>query len=135
METLLVAAMLADAGLAALVAKRINWVARPQGAAVPAITLQVISAVREYPFANVNPLVRYRVQVSVWATKYLQTCQIRDAVLAFANGLTGNPFPRPELLLEPDFFEAGGPPQAGADQLPDLYAKHLDFEVIFRPAA
>lgn len=133
METLLVAAMLADAGLAGLVGERINWVARPRGDGLPAITLQVISALREYSFANVDPVVRYRVQVSAWAQTYLVTTQLRDAVLAFANGLTGTPFPRAELKLEVDNFEPGQAPPPGGSSLPNLYVKHLDLEVIHRP--
>jgi hypothetical protein len=135
MEQLLIAALLADVGIAALVAKRINWLARPPASALPAITLQVVSAQRDYGFKNENPLVRYRVQLSIWATSYLTTTQIRDAVLAFANGLTGTPFPRPELLSELDLHDAGDTPSPGAQPSPAIYAKHLDLEVTHRPAS
>ena len=46
MEEALVAYLLANAGLTAIVGNRINWTTRPQGAAVPAVVLTKVSGVR-----------------------------------------------------------------------------------------
>jgi hypothetical protein len=82
MEEDLVAKLLADEGLAALVGARIYWLDRPQADALPSITLQVISPGRTYTYAGATGLNGPRVQVDCWGASYLSAKQIARALVA-----------------------------------------------------
>lgn len=64
------------------VGSRIYWVDRPQGSALPAITLQTISGERPQTHDGFQGLRSSRVQMDVWATSYAQARQITDAAVA-----------------------------------------------------
>jgi hypothetical protein len=81
MEEALTARLLAATGLAALVGDRISWVERPQGEALPALTLQVISDPRPQHMQGFQDYRAARVQVDVWAADYLSAKQTSEAVI------------------------------------------------------
>jgi hypothetical protein len=92
MEEGLIAYLLADAGVAALVATRVYWLRRPQGGALPSITLQIVSTDREYTQAGREGLVGYLVQIDVWGATFKSMKQVQRAVIAALDSLSTTPF-------------------------------------------
>lgn len=90
MEEALVDFMLRDAGLAALVATRINWQARPQGDALPSISLQRVSGVRDYAMQGPTGLVESRVQVDCWGSTYASALAVARSVRDLLSGVRRN---------------------------------------------
>lgn len=86
MEEDLVAHLLADTALAALVGPRINWLKRPQADALPAISLQVASAPHTYTMKGREPLVGRLVQMDVWASTYASKTAVKRALIAALTG-------------------------------------------------
>ncbi len=76
------ARLLAAAPITASVAQRVYWVSRPQAAALPAITLQVINEERAQHMAGYDGMTVSRVQVDVWALTYAETKTIAEAIVA-----------------------------------------------------
>ena len=93
MEEQLRAILLASSGVTALApAARINWGAHPQGAALPALVLNVISDAEEYTMTGPDGLSQGRVQVDAYADTYAQAKQLSRAVLAALSGYRGGGF-------------------------------------------
>jgi hypothetical protein len=82
MQTELRARLLADATIAGLVGTRIDWGLRPQGKALPAISLTLIPTPRDYHMGGAQQTQFYRVQVDCWASNYKDAHTLRDAVIA-----------------------------------------------------
>ena len=85
MEEALTARLLAVAPLTDLVADFVNWVARPGELAEDgpaALTMQMISAGRDYHFQGAIALHRPRIQFDSWALDYLTAKKVRRAVVA-----------------------------------------------------
>jgi hypothetical protein len=70
MEAALIAKLLASTGVTALVGQRINWVRRPQGAALPCIVLHQIDGAPDVHHGGPSGLVQSRVQADCWAETY-----------------------------------------------------------------
>lgn len=87
MEEALVAFLLADAALAGLVATRITWQSRPQGEALPAVTLQRVSGARDYHMQGPSGLVQSRVQVDCWGATYASALAVSRAVRSLLSGI------------------------------------------------
>lgn len=81
-ESALRARLLAAAPVTSLVEQRITWVNRPQGSALPAITLQIIDDDRAQHMAGFQGLQRVVVQLDIWATSYGQGKALKEAVIA-----------------------------------------------------
>lgn len=75
------ARLIAAAPVTALVGTRVHWIERPQGGALPAITLQSITEFREQHFRGFHGLQRARVQVDVWANSYSDARKLMDAAI------------------------------------------------------
>lgn len=85
------ARLIAAAPVTALVGQRVTWVDRPQGAALPAITLQTITEDRPQTMAGFDGLDRSMVQVDCWAEEHIESTQLADAVVdALVPENTGN---------------------------------------------
>jgi len=82
METALRARLLAAAPVVALVGQRVTWVERPQGAALPAITLQNVTDERVQNFKGFDGLQPGYVQIDVWALSYAAAKALKDAAIA-----------------------------------------------------
>lgn len=80
--------LLAQTALTALVEQRINWNTRPQASALPAVTLQVISAVPQNDQCGADLLHESRVQIDVWANTFASVKAVSRAVLAAVSGLS-----------------------------------------------
>lgn len=96
MEAALRARLLADGGVSALV-QRISWLLRPQGSALPAITLQKFSSDRGYTTVGAGDYQSEGVQADIWAQTFGSGIAIRNAVVdemersATASGITFSP--------------------------------------------
>jgi hypothetical protein len=86
-EESLVALLLADAGLEALVTNRINWNVKPQASGLPAIILTEASGTPDYHAQGPSGLVESRVQVDVWGKTYGQMKTVARAVEARLSGM------------------------------------------------
>ena len=85
MEEALTARLLAAPPLTDLVADFVNWVDRPgelEEDGPGALTLQMISAGRDYHFQGAIALHRPRIQFDAWALDYLTAKRIHRAALA-----------------------------------------------------
>jgi hypothetical protein len=69
-------------GAATTAGTRVYWVDRPQAAALPAVTLQIVSDPRPQHLKGFNPLRRTLVQIDCWASSYGAGAALKDAVLA-----------------------------------------------------
>lgn len=76
------ARLLADAALAARVANRIDWQSRPQGDALPSVTLQVVSDPRPQHMKGFQDLRATRVQADVWGGTDIAVSEIADLLIA-----------------------------------------------------
>lgn len=125
MKEALRAILAADAGVAALVADRIAWAARPRDAALPSIALHRISGPRDYVMSGPSGLVNSRVQVDCWATTNREATLVARAVTAALSGLRttvdGVQFQGAFIDNEIDYAEEGSAP----DEL--LYRVSIDF--------
>jgi hypothetical protein len=61
---------------------RVYWVDRPQAAALPAVTLQIISDIRPQHLKGFDQTRDTRVQIDCWATSYSAVTVLKEAVLA-----------------------------------------------------
>lgn len=86
LESALVARLLADAPLAALVGTRIHWNFVPQGKALPYIRLQVISDPRPQTLKDYDAARLTRVQVDCMADKSATATAMGMAVIAAVAG-------------------------------------------------
>jgi hypothetical protein len=86
MEQELVDRLLATAGLTALVGNRIDWLKRPQGSALPAIVMQVVSAPYTYTMQGRTRLVGRLVQIDIWASAYPSMKAVGRALVAATDG-------------------------------------------------
>lgn len=83
--------LLADGPLAALVSTRIDWVERPQGKPLPAVTLQSVADAREQNFKGFEGLQPARVQYDVWADTFADARSTAEALISAAvPAQTGN---------------------------------------------
>ena len=121
------AALLADAGLAALVGRRISWSLRPQGEPLPALVLTVVSRERDELLTAPGRLNSYRVQVDAYAGSYAGAKALARAALAAFDALAGH-FQGAFLLTERDLSDlAAGPQSPGVSRT--LFRVSQDIEV------
>lgn len=86
MEEDLVAHILASGDVSAIVQNRVSWVQRPQGSALPAIVLTLVSARRTYAMGGQSGLAESRVQVDCYGDKYGSTKLLGRAVADLLSG-------------------------------------------------
>lgn len=87
---------------------QVSWVDRPQGTALPAITLQTISGSRPQTYEGFQGWRETRVQADAWGTSYGEANGIREAIIAAAGVLetvNGVRFDRTEFENERDGLE------------------------------
>jgi len=82
MQGALRARLLAASTVTALVGQRVSWLDRPQGSALPSVTLQTISDGRPQHFGGLQDLRPTRVQIDVWAATYASSRAVAEAVIA-----------------------------------------------------
>jgi len=84
--------LLSDPAVAALVAGRVDWGGRPQGDAVPAISLSLISGGDVYHMGGLSRYVGAVVQIDVFAVDYDAADQTARAVNALLSGYRAGAF-------------------------------------------
>lgn len=82
METALRARLKDDAGVAALVANRIDWGVRTQNAALPAIVLTTVADQRDQHMAGFATYRPTRVQIDCYGKTKAEAASLREAVIA-----------------------------------------------------
>jgi hypothetical protein len=108
MEEALKALLAATAGVTALApASRINWGARQQGAALPAVVLTVISDAEDYTLQAPDGLSRARVQADCYGETHASAKQLSRAVRAALSGYRGGNFRLVEHVATRDSREGG----------------------------
>jgi hypothetical protein len=127
MKSELVAYLLATAGLSALVSTRIDWLKRPQGESLPAITLQTASAPRDYTMQGRVGLVGYLIQMDVWGSTYKQTQDVLAALIPALDELDEAPFQGAFIENERESTEAQDGPDASTST--DFYRTSLDVRI------
>lgn len=103
-------ALLADAGLQAIIAGRLNWGKRT--GTLPEIGLSVISTVPFYTFSGRGGLTPHRVQVDCWGLRYGDAKRVARAVIPVVEGLSRPTFDSCFVEAERDGLdtdEAGQP--------------------------
>lgn len=96
--------LLADGPLSALVSTGIDWVERPQGKTLPAVTLQSIADARDQNFKEFEGLQPARVQYDVWGDTFASVRGVVETLIAAAvpsNTANGHRFTRAMVELAP----------------------------------
>jgi hypothetical protein len=120
-------ALLADAGVSAIVAGRVSWGARPQASALPAIILHVVSAPMDHTHRGRTELVGHLVQIDCWGGAYLAAKTLARAVLAALDGMKTPPLQAfPLDVRDDDFTQGDGPDASGAS---DFYRTSIDARI------
>ena len=112
MEEAIIARLLADAGVAAIVGTRVFPGMRPQGSALPAAVLNRISGGPLYADDGEVGLEQARIQIDCWADTYTAAKKLARAVTACLSAFDGTvgttTFEFIELDIERDLQEGGG---------------------------
>lgn len=90
MKTALRTRLTADATISGLVGGRVDWGLRPQGKALPAISLTLISTPHDYRMDGPQTTRQFRVQADCWANSYKSSQDVRDAVIAALEPASGS---------------------------------------------
>ena len=121
-------ALLTGAGAVTAIAPaaRINWGAHPQGAALPAIVLNMVDDAVSYTLADRTTLSQGRVQVDCYATSYAGAFGLAAAVLGVLSGHRGGQFQ--------GVFHAGtrDSREGGTNEADRPYRRSLDFLTYWR---
>lgn len=82
MEERLVQRLLGSVAISGQVGDRINWVSRPAGKGLPALTLSIAADPRSYNHDGADDLQYTRVQFDCWGASYSQSKALARAVLS-----------------------------------------------------
>ena len=132
MEDDLTAALLASAGLTALVGENIHWKRTPDRAALPSINMHRISVGRTSTLSGLSPTTGTRVQFDCWAGTDAGAGAVRDALLEVLKRLNEAPLQVAILDDPPDYWTPGEGPDG--DRSTDLYRQSLECRVWHRTA-
>ena len=117
------ALLLDNAGVSGIVGTRVDWGARPQGAALPAVVLYTISETPGYHLTGADALDVARVQVDCLASKFAGATLLSRAVIAALGGYRGGGFRGVFHLSTRDDREGG------ANEADRPFRVSLDFNV------
>lgn len=127
MEEALRTLLLQSSTLAGLVGERLQWGAREQATALPAVTLNKISGAPFYDDDGETGLDQFRVQIDCWADTMTAAKQVSRAVRGQISGYgPTNDFRYIEIDAERDMREGG------ANQEAYEYRVSMDFIVLSR---
>ena len=123
MEEDLRALLLADSAVAAIVGTRVDWGSRVQGAALPAISMHLISGAEGYHLKGRDGLSITRVQIDCWGVSFASAKLASRAVIDALAGLKNTDFPGIFHVGTRDDREGGG------NEADRPYRTSLDFNV------
>lgn len=132
MEELLREALLANTALTALVGQRVTWLDRPQGSALPAVTLQIAAGARSYTMSGPVGLIAFVIQVDVWGGTYKSMKQVSRALIDALHSLKTAPL-QAFIDSESETSERQDGPDATSSTT--FYRTRLDCRVWFTPPA
>ena len=128
MEGALRARLLAAPAVTGLAQQRVYWENRPQGSALPAIVLDMVTDIRDQTLGGFQSLLAAHVQASVYALSFAEKKQLKEAVIAAiapqseANGIWFDPA-----------TEIAATPRNEQVETQYIYADLIDFTVHYRP--
>ncbi len=86
LENAIRAILVSDAQVAALVARRVHPIVRPQGGELPAVVYQRLTTDRYRSTAGPGNLPAALVQVTCWSDRYINSIEVADAVRDVLDG-------------------------------------------------
>lgn len=89
MEEALVALLLANVSVSALVDDRVHWLALPQGAQLPSIVLTVVTDIGQVTYQGINDLRDTRVQIDCYGESYSAAKTVARTVAGNLDGFKG----------------------------------------------
>lgn len=123
MEEALINLLLSSAGVTALVSNRIELGRSTQDEQVPRIVLQLISTVKPYMMVGSSNYTASRVQIDVYANRYLEAKQISRAVSKALSGYWGGIFQAIFIQSERDLTAAD------AGEVNQLFRTSIDITI------
>lgn len=111
-----------DAGVSALVGSRIYWGDRPQGSALPAIVLNLISDGRGYLMDGADATQQYRVQIDAFGASYASMDALRNAIITCLE--------LPHGSFQPSFVMRNADIQESTDTAL-IYRASMDFKITY----
>lgn len=81
--------LLADPDVASLCGTRIYPLLLPETVSFPAATYQTISTVSDYTFDGASGFTQARIQIDVWATRYLDAKSLSEAIRSVLDAFDG----------------------------------------------
>lgn len=127
MEEDFLALLLAASGLTALVSDRVYWGERPQGDALPGVTLNRISPGDDYHLGGKGGVHEARVQADVWAESYTAAIAVERAMKA----ATETPRPGNRAGCIQGVFVVGGRDLSERGRPDPLFHLSTDFMINF----
>jgi hypothetical protein len=88
-EQAIIAKLLATSGVTALIGERVYPGVRPQASAVPAVVLNLISAIPSYSDDGEDGIQEDRLQIDCWGETYASIKALAHAVRAALSGFRG----------------------------------------------
>ncbi|WP_374390199.1 DUF3168 domain-containing protein [Brevundimonas sp.] len=130
MEEAIANLLLNNPAVAAIAGDRVNWSARPDDDALPAVTLHRISGAHDATMAGRSGLIASRVQIDAWGRTYREAKLLARAIvpaLPHARTLTGG------VVLQGIFIDTESDTFEGDDPEP-LYRTRIDISVWHKEA-
>jgi hypothetical protein len=130
MKEALVAILLADSAIAALVSDRVYWNLRTQGKALPAITLHVVSDNLVHFYQGAGGHFVSRVQIDAFGRTNAAMDQLSQAVIT---ALAGRRYIQNSVEFQGIFYRNGRDlTEEGRTEADRIYRFSLDFEIHHR---
>ena len=126
MEEALRAFLLTQSGVSSVVSDRAYWNMRPQGAALPALVLQVIDRSPAYTMDGNAALAETRVQIDCYGTTYAQAKTLARAV---RTPLDGKRFTQSSIRFEAFRLDERDLSEAGTTEGERVHRISLDFQI------
>lgn len=123
MEEALINLLLSSAGVTALVSNRIEWGRSTQDEQVPRIVLQLISSVQPYMMVGASKYTASRVQIDIYAGRYLEAKQVSRAVVKALSGYWDSVFQGIFIQSERDLTTAD------AGEVAQLFRNSIDITI------
>lgn len=127
-EESIIGALLADMSVKAVISNRVFPVSRPQGTALPAITVFRVDGAPLQADEGPVGLEPVRMQIDCWAKTYSDAKTAARAVIAALNGFDGIMGASTVPLIELD-AERDMPREGGTNAAEYLFRVSLDFQV------
>lgn len=123
MDEALWTALTEDAGVSAIVGTSVYWSEYPQGAAVPAIVLNIVSGEDQPTLQGTDQVWTYRVQIDCYAMNRPEVRQLSRAVIDCLNGYRAGGILGAFIISQRDL-------SAEVDATAHRYS--MDFSIVYR---